>query len=186
MAPAAAAAAAVLRRGHLAGVHSVADRRQPGLDRIWVLRPATAPPRVSWRSLYVSSVQAERGSGAVDRRRLWASASGSFEQDGTGEDAVLPSQVVEESKLDFLKILKSANTVIPHIVLGSTILALVYPPSFTWFTTRYYAPALGFLMFAVGVNSSVNDFIEAIKRPDAIAAGYIGQFVIKPFSSQIH
>ena len=35
-------------------------------------------------------------------------------------------------------------------------------------------------MFAVGVNSSANDFIEAIKRPDAIAAGYIGQFVIKP------
>nr|CAB3453992.1 unnamed protein product [Digitaria exilis] len=126
MAPAAAAAAAALRRGYLAGVHSVADRRQPGLDRIWVLRPATAPPRVSWQ---------ERGSGAVDRRRLWASASGSFEQDGTGEDAVLPSQVVEESKVDFLKILKSANTVIPHIVLGSTILALVYPPSFTWFTT---------------------------------------------------
>lgn len=45
---------------------------------------------------------------------------------------------------------------------------------------RYYAPALGFLMFAVGVNSSIRDFIEAIKRPDAIAAGYIGQFVIKP------
>lgn len=35
-------------------------------------------------------------------------------------------------------------------------------------------------MFAVGVNSSVKDFIEAIKRPDAISAGYIGQFVIKP------
>lgn len=45
---------------------------------------------------------------------------------------------------------------------------------------RYYAPALGFLMFAVGVNSTVKDFVEAIKRPDAIAAGYIGQFVIKP------
>lgn len=36
-------------------------------------------------------------------------------------------------------------------------------------------------MFAVGVNSSVKDFIEAIKRPDAIAAGYIGQFIAKPF-----
>ncbi|XP_014758840.1 probable sodium/metabolite cotransporter BASS5, chloroplastic isoform X2 [Brachypodium distachyon] len=88
---------------------------------------------------------------------------------------------VEESKVDFLKILKSANSIIPHVVLGSTILALVYPPSFTWFTTRYYAPALGFLMFAVGVNSSVKDFIEAIQRPDAIAAGYIGQFMFKPF-----
>ena len=48
----------------------------------------------------------------------------------------LKLQVVEESKVDFLKILKSANSIIPHIVLGSTILALVYPPSFTWFTTR--------------------------------------------------
>ncbi|KAF0898454.1 hypothetical protein E2562_007290 [Oryza meyeriana var. granulata] len=46
--------------------------------------------------------------------------------------------IVEESKVDLLKILKSANTIIPHIVLGSTILALVYPPSFTWFTTRLY------------------------------------------------
>lgn len=45
---------------------------------------------------------------------------------------------------------------------------------------RYYAPALGFLMFAVGVNSSPKDFIEAIKRPDVIAAGYLGQFFIKP------
>lgn len=36
-------------------------------------------------------------------------------------------------------------------------------------------------MFAVGVNSSIKDFIEAIQRPDAIAAGYVGQFIIKPF-----
>uniref|UniRef100_J3MZA9 Uncharacterized protein n=1 Tax=Oryza brachyantha TaxID=4533 RepID=J3MZA9_ORYBR len=127
--------------------------------------------------------QAEQGSVVAARGRVWASASGSFEKDHTGgDDDVLASpQIVEESNVDLLKILKSANTIIPHIVLGSTILALVYPPSFTWFTTRYYAPALGFLMFAVGVNSSVNDFIEAIQRPDAIAAGYVGQFIIKPF-----
>ncbi|KAK9103536.1 hypothetical protein Sjap_020790 [Stephania japonica] len=35
-------------------------------------------------------------------------------------------------------------------------------------------------MFAVGVNSSEKDFIEAFKRPTAIFAGYIGQFVVKP------
>lgn len=45
---------------------------------------------------------------------------------------------------------------------------------------RYYAPALGFLMFAVGVNSSERDFLEAFKRPAAIFAGYIGQFIVKP------
>ncbi|XP_022152772.1 probable sodium/metabolite cotransporter BASS6, chloroplastic isoform X2 [Momordica charantia] len=45
---------------------------------------------------------------------------------------------------------------------------------------RYYAPALGFLMFAVGVNSSENDFLEAFKQPAAIFAGYVGQFFVKP------
>ncbi|XP_062147066.1 probable sodium/metabolite cotransporter BASS5, chloroplastic isoform X2 [Alnus glutinosa] len=45
---------------------------------------------------------------------------------------------------------------------------------------RYYAPALGFLMFAVGVNSREKDFLEAFKRPAAIFAGYVGQFVVKP------
>lgn len=36
-------------------------------------------------------------------------------------------------------------------------------------------------MFAVGVNSSEKDFLEAFKRPAAISAGYVGQFIIKPF-----
>lgn len=36
-------------------------------------------------------------------------------------------------------------------------------------------------MFAVGVNSSPKDFLEAIGRPGAIFTGYIGQFIIKPF-----
>ncbi|OAY85031.1 putative sodium/metabolite cotransporter BASS5, chloroplastic [Ananas comosus] len=50
------------------------------------------------------------------------------------------------------------------------------PPGCKTPPVTYYAPALGFLMFAVGVNSSPKDFIEAIRRPDAIAAGYVGQF----------
>lgn len=40
-------------------------------------------------------------------------------------------------------------------------------------------------MFAVGVNSSEKDFLEAFRRPAAISAGYIGQFVIKPLLGYI-
>ncbi|MFS7965006.1 putative Bile acid:sodium symporter/arsenical resistance protein Acr3 [Helianthus anomalus] len=36
-------------------------------------------------------------------------------------------------------------------------------------------------MFAVGLNSSEKDFIEAFNIPKAIISGYVGQFVIKPF-----
>ncbi|KAB2622605.1 sodium/metabolite cotransporter BASS5 [Pyrus ussuriensis x Pyrus communis] len=45
---------------------------------------------------------------------------------------------------------------------------------------RYYAPALGFLMFSVGVNSSEKDFLKAFKRPTSVLAGYTGQFLVKP------
>uniref|UniRef100_A0ACD5YDK6 Uncharacterized protein n=1 Tax=Avena sativa TaxID=4498 RepID=A0ACD5YDK6_AVESA len=173
------AAAAVLRQASLSRSHPSAGRRpRRSADRVSLVLPASSsPPRVSW----------QRGSGAAIAIRGCVranAASGSFERDRAGEDAVSPSpQGAEESGVEFMKILKSANTVIPHVVLGSTILALVYPPSFTWFTTRYYAPALGFLMFAVGVNSSVEDFIEAIKRPDAIAAGYVGHIVMTSLST---
>lgn len=56
---------------------------------------------------------------------------------------------------------------------------------FLQYRSRYYAPALGFLMFAVGVNSSEKDFLEAFKRPTAILAGYIGQFLVKPLLGYI-
>lgn len=32
--------------------------------------------------------------------------------------------------------LKHVNVYIPHAVVASTVLALSYPPSFTWFTTK--------------------------------------------------
>lgn len=101
----------------------------------------------------------------------------------SSDDFEPPSIIISkevEKKESISDILSKANSFLPHIVLASTLLALAYPPSFTWFTNRYYAPALGFLMFAVGVNSSENDFLEAFKRPAAIFAGYFGQFVVKP------
>ncbi|KAI5079741.1 hypothetical protein GOP47_0005220 [Adiantum capillus-veneris] len=78
------------------------------------------------------------------------------------------------------KMLKTANSFLPQVVMASTLLALMFPPSFTWFTNRYYAPALGFLMFAVGINLDPSNFIHAFQRPWILAAGYLGQFVIKP------
>ncbi|KAL3738052.1 hypothetical protein ACJRO7_019561 [Eucalyptus globulus] len=87
---------------------------------------------------------------------------------------------VPREQLSIVEVLKNSNSFLPHVVLASTLLALIYPPSFAWFTNRYYPPAIGFLMFAVGVNFSERDFLEAFKRPAAIFAGYIGQYIVKP------
>jgi BASS family bile acid:Na+ symporter len=35
-------------------------------------------------------------------------------------------------------------------------------------------------MFAVGVNSSEKDFLEAFNRPAELVTAYVGQFVVKP------
>lgn len=123
---------------------------------------------------------------SLERRCFSSKLRNCFEVENAGKAPIIPTQNFKRSKFDdVFNILKSANSLIPHIVLASTVLALVYPPSFTWFTTRYYAPALGFLMFAVGVNSSPKDFIEAIRRPEVITAGYFGQFIIKPILGYI-
>lgn len=119
------------------------------------------------------------GSRLIVSRRVSGGISDPVDPDEPLNYAPLSPQVLE-NKASFVDVLKKANSVLPQVVLASTILALVYPPSFTWFTSRYYAPALGFLMFAVGLNSSEKDFIEAFKRPAPILAGYVGQFVIKP------
>ncbi|XP_057449890.1 probable sodium/metabolite cotransporter BASS5, chloroplastic isoform X2 [Lotus japonicus] len=91
-----------------------------------------------------------------------------------------PIQTVKQNSVPILEILKQSNSFLPHVLIATTLLALIFPPSLTWFTTRYYAPALGFLMFAVGVNSSEKDFLEAFNRPAEIVTGYVGQFVVKP------
>ncbi|KEH27447.1 putative Bile acid:sodium symporter/arsenical resistance protein Acr3 [Medicago truncatula] len=108
-----------------------------------------------------------------------ASSSTNF-SDPTPNHSSHPTKPVKQSFLSILDILKNSNSLLPPAIVSSTLLALIFPPSLTWFTTRYFAPALGFLMFAVGVNSSEKDFIEAFNRPAEIATGYFGQFVVKP------
>ncbi|KAK8482007.1 hypothetical protein V6N13_073495 [Hibiscus sabdariffa] len=142
-------------------------------------------PQTSDIHVHVSSISQFGRSRFLEFKCSSESISGSFETDPGQEYGPEPNQMVEQKAATIVDILKQSNSILPHVILASTILALVYPPSFTWFTSRYYAPALGFLMFAVGVNSSEKDFIEAFKRPDAILAGYVGQFVVKPLLGYI-
>ncbi|KAG4993168.1 hypothetical protein JHK86_029995 [Glycine max] len=100
--------------------------------------------------------------------------------DSLPPDPSSASTQMEQNSMSILEILKQSNSYLPHALIASILLALIYPRSLTWFTSRFYAPALGFLMFAVGVNSNENDFLEAFKRPAEIVTGYFGQFAVKP------
>ncbi|CAH1453720.1 unnamed protein product [Lactuca virosa] len=134
-------------------------------------------------SLSYSDFQLKRwGSRLAVHRRVSGEFSGGIDQDEhepPNYAQISPQRL--DHKTSFVEILKKANFVLPHVVLACTILVLIFPPSFTLFNSRYCTPALCFLMFAVGLNSSEEDFIEAFNRPQAFFARYLAQFVQKPF-----
>ncbi|MEM1158430.1 MAG: bile acid:sodium symporter family protein [Verrucomicrobiota bacterium] len=71
-----------------------------------------------------------------------------------------------------------ANAFPVWVTLGA-VLALIYPPLFTWFIP-YIIPGLAIIMLGMGVTLSLEDFKQAIKLPKAALAGVVAQFFIMP------
>ncbi|KAI3880340.1 hypothetical protein MKX03_011073 [Papaver bracteatum] len=82
-----------------------------------------------------------------------------------------------EEKKDSSQIL---SAMLPFIVAGTAVFALVHPPTFTWVSKEYYAPALGGIMLSIGIKLSVDDFALALKRPLPLSVGFIAQYLLKP------
>ncbi|KAK6137654.1 hypothetical protein DH2020_028580 [Rehmannia glutinosa] len=164
---------------HFHGRHSFLQQENPWVKPTKVTAFSSPENCSNLPGLRLSNFQSHLGSGAISRLSLIGKCGpDNLPPEWPSDHASRPPKIQDE--ISFMTILKGANSFLPQVVLASTVLALICPPSFTWFTNRYYAPALGFLMFAVGVNSSEKDFLEAFSRPAAIVAGYIGQFVVKP------
>ncbi|KAK9831012.1 hypothetical protein WJX81_008474 [Elliptochloris bilobata] len=87
-----------------------------------------------------------------------------------------PKQLVRQ----VLATMARSSDALPVATVLSAALALVWPASFAWFTPAMYAPGLGFLMFAVGVNLRLECFHEVFRRPQDILVGTLGQWVVKP------
>ncbi|HPA72966.1 MAG TPA: bile acid:sodium symporter family protein [Spirochaetota bacterium] len=69
----------------------------------------------------------------------------------------------------------------PVWVLAASIVSLMYPPSFTWFTGPLIPIGLGIIMLGMGVTLSVDDFKRIARFPGRVITGVILQFTIMPF-----
>ncbi|OVA01662.1 Bile acid:sodium symporter [Macleaya cordata] len=87
------------------------------------------------------------------------------------------SEEEEEEKKDNSQIL---SAMLPFVVAGTAVFALVHPPTFSWVSKEYYAPALGGIMLSIGIKLSFDDFALALKRPLPLSIGFIAQYVLKP------
>lgn len=77
--------------------------------------------------------------------------------------------------------LANANALLPPAVTLAAAAALASPASFAFFTPPLFAPALGFLSFAIGVSLRPADFAAtAAGEGPALLAGTALQWVVKP------
>ncbi|KAG0489288.1 hypothetical protein HPP92_008099 [Vanilla planifolia] len=75
---------------------------------------------------------------------------------------------------------QALSAMLPFVVIATAVAALVKPPTFSWVSKEYYAPALGGIMLSIGIKLSIDDLSLAFQRPLPLCVGYIAQYVLKP------
>lgn len=79
-----------------------------------------------------------------------------------------------------MKLLDTLANAFPLWVLAACGLALFEPGLFTWFRGDAIVAGLALIMLGMGITLSLDDFRRVASRPGAVAAGFLGQFVIMP------
>jgi len=74
----------------------------------------------------------------------------------------------------------STNLFPVWVVLGGA-LALIRPAWFTWFTGDWITWGLAVIMLGMGITLTVDDFKAVLKKPRAVVAGLVAQYLIMPF-----
>jgi len=65
------------------------------------------------------------------------------------------------------------------IVLASVI-GILYPPSFLWFSGRWVESAIAVVMLGMGFTLSIDDFRRLLKIPSSFALGFACQYTVMP------
>jgi bile acid:Na+ symporter, BASS family len=80
-----------------------------------------------------------------------------------------------------IRLLSWFTNLFPVWVVAGGALAMVKPQWFTWFRGEWITWGLAVIMLGMGITLSVDDFKAVLKKPRAIAAGFVAQYLIMPF-----
>ena len=72
------------------------------------------------------------------------------------------------------------TTLFPLWTLLGSVLALVHPCLFTWFSAIWITLGLGVIMLGMGLGLSPDDFVRVGRRPRPALVGVIAQFAVMP------
>jgi BASS family bile acid:Na+ symporter len=80
-----------------------------------------------------------------------------------------------------MKITHALTAGFPLWVLAASVVALVHPPVFTWFTGPLITAGLGIIMLGMGLTLTVDDFSRVARFPGRVLTGVLLQFTVMPF-----
>lgn len=70
-------------------------------------------------------------------------------------------------------------------LFGSAGLAIVYPPSFAWYSLTWIDPMLGVVMLGMGLTLTTEDFRRIVRMPRRVFLGVILQFTLMPAAGYV-
>lgn len=80
-------------------------------------------------------------------------------------------------------VIKTFVNLYPVWIIGSSLLAYVYPPAFAWFSGNWMVGALALVMLGMGLTLHVDDFKAIVKMPGAVFMAAVLQYTVMPLSA---
>jgi len=78
-------------------------------------------------------------------------------------------------------ILVKLTNAFPLWVLSASVLSLIYPPLFTWFSGQLITWGLGIIMLGMGITLRIEDFQRVFRIPRLVLLGVVLQYTVMPF-----
>lgn len=80
----------------------------------------------------------------------------------------------------YVATMRKATNLFPLWTILFSMMALNRPRSFDWFTTLYFTEALEILVLSMGLTLTPQDFVNVLKRPNAVILQFFNCFAVMP------
>ena len=79
-----------------------------------------------------------------------------------------------------MKIIEKFVSLYPVWIILSSVIGIVHPPAFLWFSGKWVEGAIALVMLGMGFTLKVEDFKNLLKLPRAFTLGFACQYTILP------